>query len=147
VMQVISGYKEVGRAKCEAGRKEQAVLAVPKPMAGRFRQRYGVAPRSTSVGVLSIPVEAARVKLPAPVAEPPKLRRASRMAALFPKIAPSQVVSITFGPCLFRASSTLIEQTQPNGQQRPGRIDPGTSLASMVLQNPRLRNTRLHGRR
>jgi hypothetical protein len=42
VMQVISGYKEVGRAKCEAGRKEQAVLAVPKPMAGRFRQCCGL---------------------------------------------------------------------------------------------------------
>ena len=42
LMQVISGYKEVGRAKCEAGRKEQAVLVIPKPVAGRFRQRYGL---------------------------------------------------------------------------------------------------------
>jgi|HubBroStandDraft_6_1064221.scaffolds.fasta_scaffold686245_1 hypothetical protein len=40
--QVVTGYDEVGSAKCSACRKQHAILAVPKSMARLSWQRHGL---------------------------------------------------------------------------------------------------------
>ena len=40
VAQVISGYDKIGCGERRIGREQKAILAIPKPMAGRLRQRY-----------------------------------------------------------------------------------------------------------